>query len=983
MPADADPAVIGLPVNLPVQTPQGSLHAGLQLPAPSTMLRQLDAARRAAYSPVDLTVLGSDYSSVLPQALVTADGMQAQFSPDWHAPTAGLAGLAYACYPFTLTDYDLASGLKLTWTTQPANPADCYVGLGNMLSDRWDWYQCNAAGVISTPGFHPYIEVASDRLLAVVAVVGTTPARLLSLSVSSGISGVVTNTAGAPIPRVQVSVPGYGTFTTNLSGEFNAWGMQSSERLAVTFKAEGYVDTTFMYNVAPGTDCYASVRMLQRSAPVSIDAATGGVVPIGGGGKITLPPAALVDSTGAPLTGMLQANLTFLDVTDEALLRAAPGDFSAVQLDSSETRLETFGITEIAIQDGRGQQANLAPGQTAQVQFPIPAAQQATAPATMGLYSFDEASGDWLETGTLAKDGTGKFYEGEVSHFSLYNCDRAYITTCIKVKVVDALDQPVPGVRVLADGVDYRGFDIGWTDINGVACLEARTASHVKVFYDYRDIICDPVEVETGSMVKLCNDPFADCELKQTFALAFPPQGLLIADPVQGDPPLTVTFNAGGSFDRDGAIVKYEWDYDGSANGYSWFDSGANPSVQYTYNNVGAYSAAIRLTDNLGHTALAGVDIYSGLNGGNGGDWWMYNHDPQHSCRSAYIGPLTANKIWTFTGTNSIGTNPVLAGDGTIYVSVRGVGLHAINPTDGAVNWQTPAFGADNLSTPAVGTDGTIYMGCYDWGMRALSPITGDVKWIYWAGDLIQASLAIGYNGTLYIPSNDGKLHAVDGASGAALWQFDTNTEYVTDPAIGLDGTIFVRAVNGVLYALSPDGVLKWSEAVLDGGVGSIAVVPSVGPDGTVYQSRSKPGVGGLAALDPATGEELWRCTLPGGVYLAEVPAIGADGTLYIGGNMTDPEPHSAIFALNGATGGVLWQGADIAGYIHTAPCIDASGKLYVTTSSSKLACLSGTDGSEIWSYALPGSYTTTPSIGDDGTLYVSCTGGLLAFRDP
>jgi len=538
-------------------------------------------------------------------------------------------------------------------------------------------------------------------------------------------------------------------------------------------------------------------------------------------------------------------------------------------------------------------------------------------------------------------------------------------------------------VCIRAQGIDYQGFDVGFTGSDGIVCLEAKTASHVELSLTYRDIVSEPVEVETETLVKQCAGNFFECEIKHTFTLEFPPQGLFVADPVQGTPPLTVMFDAGGSFDRDGTIVKYEWDYDGSANGYDWNDSGLVSSVTHTYSDVGAYNAAVRLTDDMGHTALAGVDIYAGLNGGNGGDWWMYNHDPQHSSRSSYVGPSTANLIWTCPVTGNFGTNPVLAGDGTVYCSDRGVGLHAVDPADGSVKWSTPAFGTDHLSTPAVGTDGTIYMGCFDWGVRALSPITGDVKWTYWTGNTVFAGLAIGYNGILYVPGQDGILHAIDTASGKALWQCNIGAELLTCPAIGADGTLFMTATNGNFYALSPDGTVKWREIIAGSGSGGYTCIPCIGPDGTVYQYRSEPGASGLAAFNPATGEELWRCTLSGGVAIAEVPAIGADGTLFIGGNITDPTPHSAIYAISGATGSELWHSVDTEGYIHTAPCIDAAGNLYITTSSCQLACLSGSDGSDIWHYTLPGAATASPSIGPDGTLYVACSGGLCAFRDP
>lgn len=88
-----------------------------------------------------------------------------------------------------------------------------------------------------------------------------------------------------------------------------------------------------------------------------------------------------------------------------------------------------------------------------------------------------------------------------------------------------------------------------------------------------------------------------------------PPVASLTADPLLGDIPMAVDFNASASHDPDGEIVKYEWDWDGAESGWLWEDSGTSPTIQHTYDVVDAYSATLRVTDDAGGMNLAQVTI--------------------------------------------------------------------------------------------------------------------------------------------------------------------------------------------------------------------------------------------------------------------------------------------------------------------------------------------------------------------------------------
>ncbi len=76
------------------------------------------------------------------------------------------------------------------------------------------------------------------------------------------------------------------------------------------------------------------------------------------------------------------------------------------------------------------------------------------------------------------------------------------------------------------------------------------------------------------------------------------PVASLSADPTEGDAPLTVNFDASDSYDEDGEIVKYEWDW--TNDGTYDHDSGTDPTVEHEYTSAGEYTCKLRVTDDDG-----------------------------------------------------------------------------------------------------------------------------------------------------------------------------------------------------------------------------------------------------------------------------------------------------------------------------------------------------------------------------------------------
>jgi PKD repeat protein len=80
--------------------------------------------------------------------------------------------------------------------------------------------------------------------------------------------------------------------------------------------------------------------------------------------------------------------------------------------------------------------------------------------------------------------------------------------------------------------------------------------------------------------------------LEQPLSVNIPPMALMAADRPAGQAPHLINFNATSSYDQDGDIVSYVWDF---GNGRT----GNGPEVSHTYYAGGEYTVTLTVTDNL------------------------------------------------------------------------------------------------------------------------------------------------------------------------------------------------------------------------------------------------------------------------------------------------------------------------------------------------------------------------------------------------
>jgi hypothetical protein len=163
---------------------------------------------------------------------------------------------------------------------------------------------------------------------------------------------------------------------------------------------------------------------------------------------------------GAVYKGDARITVTPFDPTTEVGLRAFPGRFEGVQQDGQVIPIRSLGFVDMTPTTADGRALQLRPGAKADVEIQVAAGALAGAPATIPLWFFNPADGQWHEEGMATLDGN--VYRGQVGHFSIWNCDVGLRRAWVVGRVVNCTEdgQPVKGARVTIQNV-YAGWSSG------------------------------------------------------------------------------------------------------------------------------------------------------------------------------------------------------------------------------------------------------------------------------------------------------------------------------------------------------------------------------------------------------------------------------------------------------------------------------------------------------------------------------------------
>jgi hypothetical protein len=304
-------------------------------------------------------------------------------------------------------------------------------------------YACGTDGSFGTaPLANP---AASCTTPPVTGPVGAITGLVINANTGSGIAGATVKSGSV-------------TATTDAQGRYAMTGVPAAARTTVRVDVAQFAEGLSVVSVPQNGTGTAVTRVLPVGIVATIDAAAGGTVQVPNSPARVVLPAGAFAGTGSITIAVTPIN----PALDSAVM---PGDFTT---NNGSSAIESFGAIAITPRNAAGQPVNLAAGRSATIRIAA-VSRGGSLPATIPLFFVDQATGSWVQEGTATLAGTApnQYYEGTVTHFSVWNADRVAETITVTGCVQNAAGVRVAGVNVRSDGSDYIGYASSATNASG------------------------------------------------------------------------------------------------------------------------------------------------------------------------------------------------------------------------------------------------------------------------------------------------------------------------------------------------------------------------------------------------------------------------------------------------------------------------------------------------------------------------------------
>lgn len=278
----------------------------------------------------------------------------------------------------------------------------------------------------------------------------STSSNLFGSTVSITVKGKVYDVNGTAISGALVK-SGNVNVTTDVNGVFILNNIAANQKLGcVTVEKAGYFKGVRSFVPKTGGN-ELQIQLLSKSIDGTINSSTGGTVSIQNG-SVTLPANGVTLNNSA-YSGNVNVAIKHFDPTSVNFNDAMPGSLVGVD-NNTVSGLTSYGMFGVELTDNNGQLLQIASGKTATLTFKVPTSLQASAPASIDLWSLDETKGYWKKEGVA--NLVNNEYVGQVSHFSFWNCDLPSNFVYINGQVINSqTQQPIQGATVTVSSTNY------------------------------------------------------------------------------------------------------------------------------------------------------------------------------------------------------------------------------------------------------------------------------------------------------------------------------------------------------------------------------------------------------------------------------------------------------------------------------------------------------------------------------------------------
>jgi hypothetical protein len=318
------------------------------------------------------------------------------------------------------------------------------------------------------------------------------PGSTSNEKVTLSITGIILDVNGQPIQGATV-------MAGNKSGISNSHGIYVLENAEVD-KARCVISASKVNFVLqqkaiipePGIQSYANLYLFADDQSFVFNSVAGATMTLNGNSQIVFPPNAFVTETGMNYSGTVKVSGYQIDTDDPDFSDLIPGgDLLAENMNGARSLLTSYGMAGAEIYDNTGNKLKIAPGKSALIRFQIATAQQASAPSSIMLWHYDEIAMLWKEEGAAVRNGN--YYEGNVNHFSWWNCDIPSEYAYLSMNVVNCIGAPAMNyiIRIIdnttgmsaSGNTNNNGNCIGIVPANNLLNVEIRTGYSQPIVY--------------------------------------------------------------------------------------------------------------------------------------------------------------------------------------------------------------------------------------------------------------------------------------------------------------------------------------------------------------------------------------------------------------------------------------------------------------------------------------------------------------------
>jgi hypothetical protein len=286
----------------------------------------------------------------------------------------------------------------------------------------------------------------------------------LKAPITSTLQGNILDENDQPAAGVQITV-GAKNSITNENGYFRIVDAALDKNASlVTAEKPGYFKAFRTFNATSGVN-QVLIKLLKKSLTATIDAKTGGEVILPNEAKISLPANGFItESNGISYNGSVNVYTSYIDPKSSDINQTIPGSFMADDKNNRRVSLISYGMMAVVLESTSGEKLQIAKNNTAKLTIPIPSSLQSSASSTISLWYVDEQTGLWKEEGMAAKKGGN--YEGEVKHFSFWNCDQGIDGIALSLTLKNQQGLPIiyAGINITSN---KYGSTYGYTDSLG------------------------------------------------------------------------------------------------------------------------------------------------------------------------------------------------------------------------------------------------------------------------------------------------------------------------------------------------------------------------------------------------------------------------------------------------------------------------------------------------------------------------------------